>query len=69
MIVESRAEINKETYDNLKANPSLINKYGQTVAINSCFHPCGYGYYGSRILYDESDNRYYLVWKRGSSCD
>lgn len=69
MIVESRAEITKEAYEKLENNPSLIDKYGRTVATNSCFHPCGYGYYGSRILYDDSDNRYYLIWKRGDSCD
>ena len=66
MIVESRKEIDQMTFERLSKEPEIIDIYGEQAAINSCFHPdAGYGYYGSRILYDE-DGRYYIIWKRRS---
>lgn len=62
-MTEGFFELDKTTFNKLKNNNYLLEMFGYKVATNSCFKPFEYGYFGSRLLYDNENNKYYLVWK------
>lgn len=65
-MVNCTKEISKEVYDKAMENNGHIpgNMEMEVFGPAIC---CGYGLYGTRVR--EEDGKYYVDYKRGSSCD
>ena len=67
-LIKSIVEINKDFYEKIKnADKEAASQMMLGIVVDSCYHPCGYGYY-SPMIYEE-DGKYYFSWVHGSSCD
>ena len=67
-MVEVRREITKEFYEENATAPRAKS----TKAVDDLLGiaiTAGYGVYGYYFTRDEKEDKYYLVYSRGSSCD
>lgn len=72
MFVKSIMKISRDDYSKLlqysKNNLySEISDFVENIANDSPFKPCGYGF--SDPGFFEEDGKYFVSWKRWSSCD
>ena len=65
-MVSCKREISKEVYDRAKANRGYIAQDDRK-DVFSISELCGYGVYGDTVI--KEDDKYFVVYTRGSSCD
>ena len=67
-LVKVYEEISKEVYEDL-SNKSQIEliAYGETLQNNTKFPVNGYGHYTDRLC--KMNDKYYITYYRGNSCD
>lgn len=66
MIMET-VEISKEQYETVKNNKLKMEEFVGDLALNSKWHPCGYGFMRPRV-YTEG-NKCYAEWGHSNTCD
>lgn len=71
MIVKRMEKITEQRFNDLsdlqKSNISKFKDKVADIAVESGYHPVGYGFYNPSLL--KENNNYYAVWESSDSCD